>query len=296
MEHEQQKRAWVYMVRCKNGSLYTGWTDDLQKRLEAHQKGSGAKYTRGFGAEGFAYTEELNGRSEAMRREAAIKKLPKARKEALCAGWQAARRAVLRPVRLEDTEALLEIYGWYVKNALATLAWTVPTLEEYRRWVEESRRNYPFLVAENAEGKVVGFACAHRYHPRESFDWSAETTIYLSPEARGSMLGAPLYQALLALLHMQGCWRAYAVLADPNPGSEAFHKKMGFYCACRLPRSAWKLGQWCGISTWTMELRTGEDAPEPLGPVPPLAVQEQVLRQVKEGRSWQQIVRDGCPD
>ena len=89
MEQAEEK-AFVYMVRCAGGQLYTGWTNDPEARLKAHQSGKGAKYTRAHTALGFAYLEACADKSAALRREIALKKLPKARKEALCAGWAAA--------------------------------------------------------------------------------------------------------------------------------------------------------------------------------------------------------------
>ena len=85
-----EKPAYVYMVRCAGGQLYTGWTNGPSARLKAHQSGRGAKYTRAHTALDFAYLEECADKSAALRREIALKKLPKARKEALCAGWAAA--------------------------------------------------------------------------------------------------------------------------------------------------------------------------------------------------------------
>ena len=79
--------AWVYMVRCAGGQLYTGWTNDPEARLKAHQSGKGAKYTRTHTALGFAYLEACADKSAALRREIALKKLTKAQKETLCAGW-----------------------------------------------------------------------------------------------------------------------------------------------------------------------------------------------------------------
>lgn len=87
-EQETEERAYVYMVRCAGGQLYTGWTNDPGARLHAHKTGRGAKATRAMGAERFAYLERCADRSAALRREAALKKLPKAKKEALCAGWE----------------------------------------------------------------------------------------------------------------------------------------------------------------------------------------------------------------
>ena len=81
--------AWVYMVRCAGGQLYTGWTNDPEARLKAHQSGKGAKYTRTHTALGFAYLEACADKSAALRREIALKKLTKAQKETLCAEWTA---------------------------------------------------------------------------------------------------------------------------------------------------------------------------------------------------------------
>jgi len=84
------KAAYVYMVRCVGGQLYTGWTTDPAARLRAHQSGKGARYTRVKGAVSLAYVERCADKSAALRREAALKKLPKAQKKVLCAAWTAA--------------------------------------------------------------------------------------------------------------------------------------------------------------------------------------------------------------
>ena len=86
------KPAFVYMVRCTGGTLYTGWTSAPAARLRAHQSGRGAKYTRARGAGGFAYLELCADKRAALRREIALKKLPKAQKELLCRAWSAAGR------------------------------------------------------------------------------------------------------------------------------------------------------------------------------------------------------------
>ena len=73
--------AWyVYMLRCGDGSLYTGSTTDVERRLREHQGGTGARYTRSRPPVTLAYAEEAPDRSAAQRREAAIKKLPRVQK------------------------------------------------------------------------------------------------------------------------------------------------------------------------------------------------------------------------
>ena len=74
---------YVYMIRCKDGSLYTGWTNNLEKRFKNHCKGKGAKYTRGRGPLELVYYEAFEDKREAMRREYEIKQLKKSEKEKL---------------------------------------------------------------------------------------------------------------------------------------------------------------------------------------------------------------------
>lgn len=81
--------AFVYMLRCKDGSLYTGWTNDLEHRLAMHNSGRGAKYTRGRGPLELVYSEELPDKEAALRRECAIKKLRREQKLALLQTRQA---------------------------------------------------------------------------------------------------------------------------------------------------------------------------------------------------------------
>jgi putative endonuclease len=82
MENREMK-CYVYLLRCGDGSLYTGYTDDVERRLAVHQSGKGAKYTRSRLPVELVYSEELPDKSAALRREAAIKKLTREKKLAL---------------------------------------------------------------------------------------------------------------------------------------------------------------------------------------------------------------------
>ena len=75
--------AWVYMLRCGDGSVYTGWTYDLARRLRMHRSGRGARYTRSHLPVSLVYCQRCENRSAAMRKEAALKKLTHSQKEAL---------------------------------------------------------------------------------------------------------------------------------------------------------------------------------------------------------------------
>ena len=73
----------LYILRCGDGSLYTGITTDVEKRFAAHASGKGAKYTRGRGPLELMYQEECGDHSTALKREAEIKKLSREEKEKL---------------------------------------------------------------------------------------------------------------------------------------------------------------------------------------------------------------------
>lgn len=74
---------YVYILKCSDNTLYTGYTVDVSARLEIHNKGLGAKYTRGRLPVTLVYQEALESKGEAMKREIQIKKLTRKQKEAL---------------------------------------------------------------------------------------------------------------------------------------------------------------------------------------------------------------------
>jgi len=74
---------YVYILKCGDGTLYTGWTNNLEDRLTAHREGRGAKYTRGRRPLDLVYTEEHPSKSEAAKREYQIKSMTRRQKERL---------------------------------------------------------------------------------------------------------------------------------------------------------------------------------------------------------------------
>ena len=80
-ESEHTETRWyVYIVRCRNDALYTGITTDVVRRVDEHNRGKGARYTRANGPVVLVHTEPAAGHAEALRRERAIKRLPRRKK------------------------------------------------------------------------------------------------------------------------------------------------------------------------------------------------------------------------
>jgi putative endonuclease len=88
------RRGWqVYLLRCRDGSLYAGATNDLAARMERHAAGHGARYTRSRLPVALVFSVRVRDRSAALRREAAVKKLTRAEKLSLVVRWHKGRAA-----------------------------------------------------------------------------------------------------------------------------------------------------------------------------------------------------------
>ena len=259
--------AWVYLLRCPDGSLYGGWTNDLARRLKAHRTGKGgAKYTKSHGgpAVHLAYAERCADKSAALKREAAIKKLPKAEKEALAAKWAADNRITIRMAAPADGAAVAELYNWYVLHGTQTFQYRLSTAEEYAANIAGVLEKAPFLVAITPDGRLQGFACAHPWHSREAYAWNVEATIYCAPDCIGQGVGGRLYRALIALLKKQGYYNAFALVTGSNRQSNNFHKALGFTKMGIEKRTGYKFGQWLDLDYWVLPLQDGEGEPQPV--------------------------------
>lgn len=89
MENCNAARYYAYMLRCADGTIYSGYTTDPRRRTAAHNRGKGAKYTRSRLPVALVYQERFATKSEALKREAALKKLSRAQKLALIGSRQA---------------------------------------------------------------------------------------------------------------------------------------------------------------------------------------------------------------
>lgn len=78
-------KHFVYIVKCSDDTYYTGYTNDIKRRIKLHNEGKGAKYTRGRGPVQLVYEEEFTSKKEALRREYVIKQLRREEKEKLIA-------------------------------------------------------------------------------------------------------------------------------------------------------------------------------------------------------------------
>lgn len=95
---------YTYILRCADGTLYTGWTNDLKRRLAAHNAGKGAKYTSARRPVTLVYAEIHEDKIRAMQREYAVKQLTRQEKDALIAAHKETLAAILQQAGMLDCE------------------------------------------------------------------------------------------------------------------------------------------------------------------------------------------------
>lgn len=166
----------------------------------------------------------------------------------------------IRQATVQDVPRILQIYAPYVQNTAISFEYTVPTVEEFTRRFLEITAQLPWLVWEE-NGTILGYAYGSLPFERAAFQWSAEASIYLCPEAWGKGIGKQLYAALEQLLQAQGYKKVYAIITTANEPSVAFHKAVGYRHTATMPDCGYKLGKWYGIVWMEKELNTWDAPP-----------------------------------
>lgn len=152
----------------------------------------------------------------------------------------------LRFAAPSDAASLLEIYRPYVENTTVSLEYEVPTEAEFERRIREFSAEFPYIVCE-IDGKIAGYAYAHRYKERFGYRFAAETTVYLDESYRGMGIGKRLYGAIFELLALMKYKNLYAIVTSENTASIDFHKAMGFTEVGREHNNGFKLGRWVDV-------------------------------------------------
>ena len=166
----------------------------------------------------------------------------------------------IRLAREEDLPAILSIYAPYVENTAISFEYTVPTMQEFTLRFQAITRQFPWLVWEE-NGIVLGYAYGSLPFERAAYQWSAEASIYLCPEAWGKGIGKKLYAALEELLQKQGYRKVYAIITTANAPSVAFHQAVGYHHTATMPDCGYKFGAWHGTIWMEKELNTWDTPP-----------------------------------
>lgn len=159
-------------------------------------------------------------------------------------------QTMIRTVTETDAPRLLEIYSYYVERTAISFEYETPSLEEFKRRIRKTLERYPYLCV-LVNGVIMGYAYAGPFVGRAAYAWSAEMTIYLTPDARKLGLGRMLYEALETALKKQGILNLYACIGYPDQDDEyltknsaQFHEHLGYRLAGRFYKCGRKFGRW----------------------------------------------------
>jgi len=189
----------------------------------------------------------------------------------------------LRRAEPSDAAGLVAIYAPFILDSHVSFELEVPSIEEFAQRVAATTGQFPWLVAEDADG-IAGYAYATSFRARPAYQWVAESSIYLAPRARGTGLARRLYGALLRALEWQGYCRVYGGVALPNAASVAFHEALGFTPIGTFERVGYKFGRWHDVGFWVKELGSGGDPGPPPRPMATVAPSDPAWQALLEGR------------
>ncbi|MDQ2633919.1 MAG: N-acetyltransferase family protein [Pseudomonadota bacterium] len=173
---------------------------------------------------------------------------------------------IIKPATAADLDAITEIYADAVANGTASYELDPPDRTEMMaRFEALVADGFPYLVATSA-GKVVGYAYAGPFRPRQAYRFVVENSIYVAPDARGRGVGRLLLEKLIAEAGKLGFRQMIAVIGDGHPASASvkLHERMGFRHSGRLEGSGYKHGRWLDTVFMQLSMNGGtESAPEP---------------------------------
>ncbi len=169
----------------------------------------------------------------------------------------------IRPVTNADAAKLLDIYSYYVKNTAITFEYDVPSVEEFESRIKSITQKFPYICVEK-DGKILAYAYANTFKPRQAYQWNVELSIYVEKSARKTGLGRALYESLEADLKKLGIINLYACIGVPNEtedeylnfNSQKFHEHMGFKTVGTFKNCGKKFDRWYAM-IW-MEKIIGE--------------------------------------
>lgn len=169
---------------------------------------------------------------------------------------------IVRAATADDAEALAAIYGHHVRHGLGTFEEEPPSPAEMEtRRAAVAARGLPYLVAEDA-GKLVGFAYAGPFRPRQAYRYTLEDSVYIAPEAIGKGVGRAVLSAVIAACEAIGVRQLVAVIGDSgNAASIGLHRSLGFVDAGVGKSFGFKHGRWVDIVWMQKALNGGDETP-----------------------------------
>ena len=160
-----------------------------------------------------------------------------------------------------DVPAMLAVYAPYVRETAYSFEYEVPTEELFAGRLSDIGARFPWLICEESDGTVVGYAYAAAAFERAAYMWDADLSVYLAPAAHRRGIGRTFYAILEDILAQQGYHNIYALVSGANEVSTAFHRALGYDLMTVIPKTGYKFGEWHDM-LWFHKRLCPPDAPK----------------------------------
>lgn len=161
----------------------------------------------------------------------------------------------IRQAELSDARAIAQIYNYYVENTTVTFEKTpVCEVDMSRRIQIIKSMELPFIVAENEQCELMGYAYATKWREREAYRLSVEVTVYVAQGSHGQGIGKSLYASLFIELKKGGYHAAMGGISLPNQASIALHESLGMKKVAQFEEVGFKFDRWIDVGYWQLML------------------------------------------
>lgn len=170
----------------------------------------------------------------------------------------------IRNAEPADLDRITEIYADAVTHGTASYELEPPSREEMGARYESLRAGgFPYLVAADSDGTILGYAYAGAFRPRQAYRFIVEDSVYVAPEAKGKGVGRQLMERLIEATRALGFRQIVAVIGDGHPESTSvkLHERLGFSHSGRLVGSGYKHERWLDTVFMQLELNGGASLP-----------------------------------
>lgn len=158
---------------------------------------------------------------------------------------------MIRPVKIEDAQAIADIYNYYILHSIATFEEKVIDAQEIEQRILAVTAKFSWIVYEEDE-EIIGYAYGSEWRSRFSYRHTAESTVYLNHKTSKKGIGTLLYKELIKQLTSKNFHVILGCISLPNEPSEKFHEKLGFKKIAHFHEVGYKFNKWIDVGFWEL--------------------------------------------
>lgn len=158
---------------------------------------------------------------------------------------------MIRGVKIEDAQAIADIYNYYILHSIATFEEVVIDAKEIEKRILAITPKFSWIVYEE-EGEIIGYAYASEWRSRFSYRFAVESTVYLKHKTPKKGIGSLLYKELINQLTNKNFHTILGCISLPNEPSVNFHEKFGFKKVAHFNEAGYKFNKWVDVGFWEL--------------------------------------------